>query len=66
MALAVNGRVAAVTRSFTNGEEVRLGAMVSPEALRSGANTVQAFAVTGEGAGLRLSSAGGTGALRVG
>ena len=64
VALAVNGRVAAVTRSFTNGDEVRLGAIVSPEALRSGANAVQAFAVTGEGAGLRLRSAGSTGALR--
>jgi hypothetical protein len=61
VAIAVNGRVAAVTRSFRDGAEVRLGAMVSPEVLRSGGNDVDAFAVSGAGSAIRLSRAGGTG-----
>ena len=47
VAIAVNGRIAAVTKSYRDGEEIRLGAMVSPDFLRPGANKVEALAVTG-------------------
>jgi sulfatase-like protein len=58
VAIAVNGRVAAVSRAYRAGDEVRVGAMVSPAAYRAGSNRVEAFAVTGTGAGLRLAPAG--------
>ena len=43
MAIAVNGRIAAVTRSFRDGPDIRVGAMISPRALRTGANRVDAL-----------------------
>ena len=61
MAIAVNGRIAAVTKSFRDGPDIRVGAMISPRALRTGANRVDALAVTGSGATLRLARVGSTG-----
>ena len=58
VAVAVNGRVAAVTRSYRAGTEVRMGVVVPPSVFREGANRVEAFAVSGSGADMRLASAG--------
>ena len=58
MALAVNGRLAAVTSSYRAGAEVRMGAIVPPGVFREGANRVEAFAVSGFGARARLAGAG--------
>jgi hypothetical protein len=61
VAIAVNGRVAAVTRSYRDGADVRLGAMISPQALRSGSNRVDALAVSGAGPAIRGARIGGSG-----
>ena len=58
VAVAVNGRVAAVTRSYRVGTDVRVGAIVPPEVFREGANKVEAFAVAGSGGDVRLATAG--------
>jgi hypothetical protein len=58
IALAVNGRVAAVTRSYQAGASVRVGAILPVSAFREGANRVEAFAVSGSGAETRLAGAG--------
>ena len=61
VAIAVNGRIAAVTKSFRDGADIRVGAMISPQVLRTGANRVDALAVNGSGATLRLARVGSTG-----
>ena len=61
VAIAANGRVVAVTRSYRDGSEVRLGAVISPALLRRGKNRIDAFAVTGSGEAVRLARAGGIG-----
>ncbi len=58
VAVAVNGRLAAVTRSYRAGADVRMGVIVPPGVFREGANRVEAFAVSGSGAATRLVSAG--------
>ena len=52
MAIAVNGRIAAVTRSFRDGTDIRLTAMVSPEFLRAAVESGElvAVALSGKGA----------------
>jgi hypothetical protein len=54
LAVAVNGRIAAVTYSFTQADKRRFSALVLEEALRDGANTIDVFAVRGTGRTLRL------------
>ena len=61
VAIAVNSRIAAVTRSFRDADQIRVGAMVSPESFRPGANRIEAFAVSGAAPALRLARVGGTG-----
>jgi Sulfatase len=56
--VAVNGRLVAVTRSYRAGADVRMGALVPLTAFRRGRNRVEAFALSGSGAELRLASAG--------
>ena len=58
VAVAVNGRVAAVTRSYRDGTEIRMGALVPPSAFRAGANRVEAFAVGGPAGAPVLARAG--------
>lgn len=62
-AIAVNGRVEAVTRSAYLKDEPaqRLSAMVPEAALRDGANRVQVFVVERAGGGLRLTEIGAAG-----
>ena len=58
VAIAINGRIAAVTHSYLDGSELRVGALVAPAAFRAGANRVEAFAVEGSGSRVRLAGAG--------
>jgi hypothetical protein len=76
LAVALNGRVAAVTRTFDQHGQTRFSAMVAEDALRNGRNDVEVFAVEvagGEprlvrlrGSDLRFSLVGGGAAIRVG
>ena len=61
LALAVNGRIAAVTRSFGPAAEVKFSAFVAESAFREGANEVEVYAVTERGRRLALARLGGTG-----
>jgi hypothetical protein len=45
LAIAVNGRIAAVTRSFGRRGRLRFAAIVPDDAFRVGANEVEVFAV---------------------
>ena len=55
LAVAVNGTVRAVTRTFRlPGLEDAWAAMVPEEAFRQGANDVQVFAVSGKGENITL------------
>jgi Sulfatase len=47
LAVAVNGRVSAVTDAVTEDGAVQLDAMVPPDAFRAGNNTIDVFAVDG-------------------
>ena len=58
VAIAINGRIVAVTASYAYGKDVRFGAMVPVTAFQKGANTVQALAVSGSGPSTRLALAG--------
>ena len=49
LAIAVNGRVAAVTLPFHDGDLRRFSALVAPSSFAPGANTVEVLAVTGTG-----------------
>lgn len=54
LAVAVNGTVAAVTRTFTQNGETRFSAFVPETALREGRNDVGVFGVRGRAPGLTL------------
>jgi hypothetical protein len=54
LAVALNGRVAAVTRSFDQHGETRFSALVPETALRNGRNAVEVFAVEQAGGLFRL------------
>jgi hypothetical protein len=54
LAVALNGRVAAVTTTFDQRGETRFSALVPEESLRNGRNTVEVFAVEQTGGSLRL------------
>jgi hypothetical protein len=54
LAIAVNGTIRAVTRSYTGLGTTKFQALVPEEALRAGANDVAVFAVGGSGAKLVL------------
>jgi Sulfatase len=54
LAVAVNGRIGAVTESFTNEGELRLAGIVPVSAFRAGSNSLAIYAVQGTGAQRRL------------
>ena len=58
LALAVNGRVAAVARSYAYGGDVRFSALIPESALRAGANAVEVYAVSAAAGALRLERLG--------
>ena len=61
LAVAVNGRVAAVTRAYESVDGgIRTTALVPPEAFDAGANEIRVFAVSGRGHRLALQPLGGT------
>src|SRR5688500_4116521 len=61
LAVAVNGRIAAVTRAYESVDGgVRTTALVPPESFEAGANDVQIYAVAGRGDRLVLEPLGGT------
>ena len=51
--VALNGRIAAVTRTYSVGGAVRFAALVRESAFRRGANTAEVFAVESAGGRLR-------------
>jgi hypothetical protein len=58
LAIAVNGRVAATTSTFREAGQTSFTAVVSPNSLRRGSNSVQVLAVRGSGAQVALESLG--------
>ncbi|MDQ3890487.1 MAG: sulfatase-like hydrolase/transferase [Actinomycetota bacterium] len=60
LALAVNGRIAGVTRSFTVGDDVLFSALLRESAFRQGRNEVDVFAVRAREGRLGLEQLGGT------
>jgi hypothetical protein len=54
LAVAVNGVVGGVTESFSNGDEIRFAAMVPPDSLTAGHNSLDVLAIAGTGAQRRL------------
>jgi hypothetical protein len=57
LAVAVNGRIGAITESFRGDDgDTRLAAIVPVSAFRAGANSLEIFAVAGRGAQRRLTS----------
>ena len=61
LAIAVNGRIAATTRTFTLGGRSRFAALVPETVFREGANGVDVFLVEPAAGGLRLRRLGGAG-----
>jgi hypothetical protein len=59
LALAVNGRIRAVARTYDYLGKTRFSFMAPEAAFRPGANDVRVLAVTGSGRGLRLAALGG-------
>ena len=47
LAIAVNGTIEAVTRSYTDAGETKFGAMVPEKSIHAGANDVSVYAVSG-------------------
>ena len=60
IAVAVNGRIAAVTKSYVSVDEPWFSAMIDEDVLRDGSNGVEVFAVRGAPGAPRLMSLGGT------
>jgi hypothetical protein len=58
IALAINGRIAAVSRSYSKANSVRYSAMAPETALHSGRNEVELFWVVRTGSGITLESLG--------
>ena len=58
IAVAVNGRIAAVTRTFPNSGRLRFAALAPETAFRNGANDVDVFLVSSQGGRLRLERLG--------
>lgn len=58
LAIAVNGRIATLTRSYSLSGNVRYAALVPESSLRRGANHVEVLSVAPSGGGVVLSSLG--------
>ena len=54
LAIAVNGRIRALTRVFRSGDAQRFRAMVPEAALRPGLNEVVVYAIDDSGHAIRL------------
>jgi len=54
LAVAVNGTIRSVTRSFSDDGELRMAAIAPADSFRPGSNQVETFMVRGNGAGRRL------------
>jgi hypothetical protein len=65
LAIAVNGRIAAVTQAFQENGETRFAAMLPESALRNGRNEVSVFAVLPGVSGTRLEALRGSTATAV-
>jgi hypothetical protein len=61
LAIAVNGRIAAVTTPFVSRGRTLFSSLVDEDVLRDGANDLQVFAVRGDGSRTHLLHLGGTG-----
>jgi hypothetical protein len=57
LAVAVNGRIRAVGRSYASGEDQRFSMLIPPSTLRPGRNTIDVVAVRGDEQVVRLASA---------
>ena len=62
LAIAVNGRIAALARCRQYGDERRFGATIPESALRDGRNRVDVFAIEAHDGKTRLVRLGGTAA----
>jgi hypothetical protein len=60
LAVAVNGRIAAVARTFLSRDEVRFSAVIPERMLRPGANYVEVFRVSSVDRAIRLEALGGS------
>ena len=54
LAIALNGRVRAITASFADEEELRFAAIVAPQGFREGPNTIDVFTIDGPSGARRL------------
>ena len=61
VAIAVNGRIAAVTTSYQSVGDTWFSALIDEAVLRNGQNSVEVFAVRGNRPTTRLVHLGGTG-----
>jgi hypothetical protein len=61
LAVAVNGRIALVTRPFTSTGDTWFAVLIDESRLHDGNNSVEVFAARGAGRGTRLLRIGGTG-----
>jgi hypothetical protein len=57
LAVAVNGRIRAVGRSYASGKDQRFSMLIPPSTLRRGRNTIDVVAVRNDGEIVRLASA---------
>jgi hypothetical protein len=60
LAIAVNGRIAATTKTYDNGRHVHFTSLVPEGAFRDGANSVDVYAVRQVSGAVRLARLGGT------
>ena len=58
LAIALNGRIAATTSTFREAGQTSFTALVSPDSLRRGSNSVQVLAIQGSAAQVTLESLG--------
>jgi hypothetical protein len=56
LAVAVNGRIGAVTESFVDGDDVRLAGIVPARLFRAGSNALEIFAIEASGGAPQLAS----------
>ena len=58
LAVAINGRLAAVGRSFSSAGSEAYSLLIPPHYLRSGANRAEVYRVLGSGSSIRLQRLG--------
>ena len=60
VAIAVNSRIVATTRTYARENQIRFAALVPEEVWRPGANSVEVYLIESSPAASRLSRLGGT------